>query len=40
MTMTIMKDSFENAPPVVETKYKAEPMGSSDVGLKRRSLVA
>jgi hypothetical protein len=40
MTMTIMKDSFENAPPVVETKYKAEPMGSSDIGLRRRSLVA
>ena len=40
MTMTIMKDSFENAPPVVETKYKSEPMGRSDVGLRRRSLVA
>jgi len=38
--MTIMKDSFENAPPVVETKYKSEPMGRSDVGLRRRSLVA
>ena len=35
MTMTIMKDSFENAPIVVETKYKEEPKGNSDVGLKR-----
>ena len=39
MTMTIMKDSFENAPTVTETKYKSEPMGRSDVGLKRRSLI-
>ena len=40
MTMTIMKDSFENAPMVTETKYKKEPMGRSDIGLRRRSLVA
>jgi len=40
MTMTIMKDSFENAPSIGATKYKAEPMGSSDIGLKRRALIA
>jgi len=39
MTMTVMKDSFETAPMVTETKYKPEPMGNSDVGLKKRSLI-
>jgi len=39
MTMTVMKDSFETAPMVTETKYKPEPMGNSDVGLRRRSLI-
>ena len=40
MAMTIMKDSFENAPPAVDTKYKEEPQGTNDIGLKRRIFIS
>ena len=40
MVMTIMKDSFEQKPKAEDRKYQEEPQGSSDVGLKSRSLIA
>ena len=36
MTMTVTKDSFENAPVWMETKYKTPPMGMVDTGLRNR----
>ena len=36
MTMTVMKDSFENEPAVVQTKYKTPPMGMVDTEFKTR----
>ena len=36
MTMTVMKDSFENEPAVVQTRYKTPPMGMTDKEFKTR----
>ena len=40
MTMTIMKDSFENAPVVEDLQYKDEPQGPIDDTLSNRELTA
>ena len=36
MIMTVTKDSFENEPAVVQTKYKTPPMGMADKEFKTR----
>ena len=36
MIMTVTKDSFENEPAVVQTKYKTPPMGMVDTEFKTR----
>ena len=40
MVLTVMKDSFEQKPKAEDRKYKEEPQGRSDVGLKTRNLSA
>ena len=37
MTMTVMKDSFNNSAASKDTQYPNEPSGSADVGLSNTS---